>query len=117
MPELGRRLTAQDAAFLYIEKPHLPMHGGSVVIYEGHVSREDAIRVLESRLHLLSRYRERVVFPPFGIAHPTWEDDPNFDIRNHIEEVTLPAPGDDRVTAQVAASVAGPPPLDRSRPR
>jgi WS/DGAT/MGAT family acyltransferase len=53
------------------------------------------VRVLEQRLHELPRYRQRVVFPPFGIAHPTWEDDPQFDLANHLHEITLPPPGDD----------------------
>jgi diacylglycerol O-acyltransferase / wax synthase len=53
-------------------------------------------------MHELPRYRQRVVFPLFGLAHPTWEDDPFFDVANHVDEITIPAPGDDR-----AMSVAG----------
>jgi WS/DGAT/MGAT family acyltransferase len=67
------------------------------------------------RLHLLPRYRQRVVFPPFGVAHPTWEDDPEVDIRNHVEEVELPAGADDQVMAEVAGRLYGQV-LDRRRP-
>jgi WS/DGAT/MGAT family acyltransferase len=56
-----------------------------------------------------------VVFPPLGLAHPTWEDDPDFDLRNHVEELTLPAPGDDRVLSEVGGRVYAPT-LDRRRP-
>ena len=40
----------------------------------------------------LSRYRQKAVLPPFGIAHPTWEDDPDFAVADHVEEMDLPAP-------------------------
>ena len=62
------------------------------MLYEGHVSREELARLLLDRLHRLPRYRQKVVLPPFTLAHPTWEDDPDFDIDHHIDEVTLPAP-------------------------
>jgi WS/DGAT/MGAT family acyltransferase len=117
MPQgaLNRRLTTLDAAFLYLEKPTQPMHVGSCTIYEGHLSGEELAQILLGRLHLLPRYRQKVVFPPFGLAHPTWEDDTDFDIRNHIEEVPLPAPGDDRAVSEVGGQTyAGM--LDRNRP-
>jgi diacylglycerol O-acyltransferase len=113
--ELNRRLTSVDATFLYTEKPTLPMHVGGCMIYEGHVSLAELIAALEARLHLLPRYRQKVVFPPFGIAHPTWEDDPAFDIRNHAAEISLPPPGDERTLSEAGgAAFAGM--LDREHP-
>jgi WS/DGAT/MGAT family acyltransferase len=112
---LNRRLTTLDATFLYTEKPTQPMHVGGSMVYEGRVSLDVLVRALESRLHLLPRYRQKVVFPPFAMAHPTWEDDPAFDIRHHVEEVTLPPPGDDRTLSEVGGQVfAGM--LDRDHP-
>jgi len=112
---LNRRLTTLDATFLYTEKPTQPMHVGGSMVYEGRVSLDVLVRALESRLHLLPRYRQRVVFPPFAMAHPTWEDDPAFDIRHHVEEVTLPPPGDARALSEVGGQVfAGM--LDRDHP-
>jgi diacylglycerol O-acyltransferase len=46
-------------------------------------------RFVESKLHLIPRYKQRAVFPPFNIGLPTWEPDPHFDIRNHVREVML----------------------------
>ena len=94
---LNRRLTTLDAGFLYFERPNQPMHVGGCMIYEGRITREALMQALLDRLHLLPRYRQRVVFPPFGVAHPTWEDAPDFDIRNHVTEEMLPPLGDDRV--------------------
>jgi len=103
--ELNRRLTALDASFLYCEKPSQPMHIGGSMVYEGRLSREEVIRVLAGRMHLLPRYRQKIVFSPYGIAHPTWEDDPNFAVQHHVEELTLPAPGDDRVLSEIGGKV------------
>ena len=115
MTQLNRRLTTQDASFLYIERPNQPMHGCGIGIYEGHLSLDDVIRVTEERLHPLPRYRQRLAFVPFGIAHPTWEADPDFDIRNHITEATIPPPGDDTAMAEVIGELY-PPLLPRDRP-
>jgi diacylglycerol O-acyltransferase len=38
---------------------------------------------------LLPRYFKRVVPAPFGLGLPTWEYDPEFDLRRHMREVTL----------------------------
>jgi diacylglycerol O-acyltransferase len=113
--ELNRRLTPVDASFLYLEKPTQPGHVGGCMVYEGHLSAEELTGIMLARLHRLPRYRQKVVPPPFLLAHPTWEDDPDFDIRHHVEEVTLPAPGDDLVLSEVGGRVyAGM--LDRDHP-
>jgi diacylglycerol O-acyltransferase / wax synthase len=113
--QLNRRLTAADASFLYIERPNQPMHGVFVGVYEGRLTLDDVTRAIAGRLHLMPRYRQKVVFPPYGIAHPTWEQDPDFDIRNHIVEEALPPPGDDRAMASVIAKHLAPL-MDRTRP-
>jgi diacylglycerol O-acyltransferase len=85
----GDRLAAEDAAFLYFETNDAPLHIGSVSVLEGDIPLADYVEFIASRLPLIPRYRQRLVFPPFNIGHPTWEDDPEFDIGNHIREVHL----------------------------
>ena len=112
---LRHRLSAHDFVFLYWERPEQPMHVGECMVYRGTFTAGDMVRMIEERMHLLPRYRQKVVFTPLGIAHPTWEDDPDFDIRNHVDEMTLPAPADDVVLSEVAGRLFGEL-LDRSRP-
>ncbi len=112
---LNRRLSTIDSTFLYVERAEQPMHIGGCMVYEGRVSRNELARLLLDRLHRLPRYRQKVVFPPFTLAHPTWEDDPDFDIDHHIDEVTLPPPGDDRSMAEIGGRVYGGT-LDRCHP-
>jgi diacylglycerol O-acyltransferase / wax synthase len=115
MPDLNRRLTTMDASFLYVERPTQPMHIAGCMVYDGHVSAQDIIDVLEERMHLLPRYRQKVVFPPFGLAHPTWEDDADFSVANHVDEVRLPARADDQVISEIGGEIHARM-LDRDRP-
>ncbi len=78
------RLRSEDAAFLYLEKEELPLHIASVSIFDGEIPFESLVEFVESRLPLIPRYRHRLVVPPFHVGHPTWEADPDFNIRNHI---------------------------------
>jgi hypothetical protein len=92
-PSLNKRMSAEDAWFLYFEKPDAPLHIGSVGIYEGTVPFEKMYASMDARMHLIPRYRQRAAIPPFFAGHPTWEDDPNFSLDRHLRLVTLPAPG------------------------
>jgi diacylglycerol O-acyltransferase / wax synthase len=112
---LRHRLSAHDSVFLYWERPEQPMHVGECMVYRGSVTAADMVRMIEERLHLLPRYRQKVVFTPLSLAHPTWEDDPDFDVRNHVDEMTLPAPGDDVVLSEVGGRLFSEL-LDRGRP-
>lgn len=78
-----------DALFLYIERPGQPLSIACVSTFEGRVSLKACRDLVESKLPEIPRYRQRVAFPPFNIGLPSWQLDPNFDIRNHIRQVTL----------------------------
>lgn len=112
---LTRRLSAQDAGFLYLERSNAPLHIGSLGIYEGELSYERFVQHLDARLPSIPRYRQRVAFVPFQLFHPTWEDDPDFEIRNHVHHVTLQSGGGEQQLAELAAELFARP-LDRDRP-
>jgi diacylglycerol O-acyltransferase len=107
MPQdkLNRRLSAQDASFLYFERPEAPLHIGSIAVFEGQVPYERLVENIASKLHLIPRYQQRVVPAPFGLSHPTWEWDPDFDLTRHIKRVTINPPGDDSQLATLAAKL------------
>lgn len=104
-----------DALFLYWERPNQPMHFGEILVYEDQVSALELRESLSARMHLLPRYRQRAVFSPLHLAHPVWEDDPEFDVGNHVHEMLLPPPGDNRALSQVASGLLTGM-LDRRRP-
>jgi len=111
----GDRLSALDAAFLYLERPGQLLHVGGVYTVEGPLDYARQLEDLSARLHVIPRYTQRAVPVPFGLAHPTWEDDPHFDVRNHVVRHVLRAPGDDAQLAKLASRLFGEP-LDRRRP-
>ena len=112
---LPRRLSLEDAGFLYLEKPTAPLHVGSLGIYEGTIPFDALVSHMESRMHTIPRYRQRVTFVPLNLGHPTWEDDPNFDIRRHIRRIRPRGRVDDARLAEIAAKTFAPG-MDRTKP-
>jgi diacylglycerol O-acyltransferase len=88
-PQPNNSFSWGDALFLYIERPGQPLSIASVSVFEGAISLKACRDFVESKLPEIPRYRQRVAFPPFNIGLPSWQSDPNFDIRNHIRQVTL----------------------------
>jgi diacylglycerol O-acyltransferase len=110
------RLSAIDAGFLAQEKPNTHMHIGGLVLLDGPPpALEDFLAHVRSRLHLVPRYRQKVVFPPLEAGLPLWIDDPRFNLEYHVRHTALPPPGDERALLQLAASVFSQR-LDRSKP-
>jgi diacylglycerol O-acyltransferase len=101
--KLGHRLSTQDAAFLYNETEEAPMNIGSVAVFQGEISYEKLVKNIEDKMYLVPRYRQRVVFAPLNLHHPTWEFDPNFHIRRHIIPMRLDPPGSDDQLRHLAA--------------
>ncbi len=111
---LRRRMRGADAMFLYFEKKEMPLHIGSVAILDGPFDSE-CERMIEARLPEIPRYRQRVLFPPFNVAHPVWEFDPAFDFRNHIRRVKLDPPGTEQQLSELSGRIFTPL-MDRNRP-
>ena len=111
----GDRLTALDAAFLYLERTGQLLHVAGIYPVAGALDFQRQVSDLASRLHLIPRYTHRVVRVPLGLAHPTWEPDPRFDIRNHVMRQVLRPPGDDAQLIKLVSRLFAQP-LDRRRP-
>jgi len=103
-----------DALFLYIERPGQPLSIACVSTFEGTVPLKACRNLVESKLPEIPRYRQRVAFPPFNIGLPSWQPDPNFDIRNHIRQVTLRRGTEHDLKALASQIVSTH--LDRQRP-
>ncbi|MGC1644435.1 MAG: wax ester/triacylglycerol synthase family O-acyltransferase [Candidatus Sulfotelmatobacter sp.] len=83
------RLSWGDTVFLHLERPGMPLNVASVCIFEGEVGFEEFVEFVETKLPLLPRYLKRVLPAPFGLGLPSWEYDPEFDLRRHVREATL----------------------------
>jgi len=116
------RLSALDRSFLDLEDRNIHMHVGATCVFDvgplaGPDSGIDIDRVrayVESRLHLIPRYRQRIARVPFD-GHPVWVDDEQFDIRYHVRHLSLPRPGCDRELKRLAGWINSQQ-LDRGKP-
>ena len=112
------RLSALDASFLYLEEPTTPMHVGAVALFRrprSGLEYEDLLRLIEQRITLVPRYRQKVRHVPASLARPVWVDDPDFDLTYHVRRSALPRPGSDRSLNELIARLMSRP-LDHTRP-
>jgi WS/DGAT/MGAT family acyltransferase len=115
---MSDRLTSLDASFLYLEESTTSMHVGSVMVFqpprEG-FDYDQLVRIIESRIGAIPRFRQKVLDVPGRIANPVWVDDEAFDMGYHVRRAGLPRPGSDRQLQDFVARVQ-PRKLDRTRP-
>jgi len=110
------RLTAIDASFLAQEGPVSHMHIGALVVAEGPAPKyTDLLDAIRRRLHMVPRYRQRLVFPPANSGRPLWTDDTDFNLEYHVRHTALPAPGSHEQLQNLSARVFSQQ-LDRSKP-
>jgi diacylglycerol O-acyltransferase len=111
------RLTALDTTFLHLED-HSPahMHVASVMVFEGKApTHRELVEHVNSRLHLVPRYRQRLAHVPLGQGRPVWADDPHFNPYYHIRHSALPKPADEAELKRLAGRLFSQR-LDRSKP-
>jgi WS/DGAT/MGAT family acyltransferase len=111
------RLTGLDTAFLHLEDHSTAhMHVASVMIFEGRApTPRELVDHVQSRLHLVPRYRQRLAYVPFEQGRPVWTDDPHFNPNYHIRHTALPRPGDEAALERLAGRLFSQR-LDRSKP-
>jgi WS/DGAT/MGAT family acyltransferase len=112
---LAMRLSEQDASFLYTETASSPMQTAGIAVIEGELSFDEVFRHYATRIHLVPRLRQRLVFVPMNLTHPKWVDDPDFAIGNHIVHHEMPQ-GSTVEDAVDAIAVLNEGVMDRSRP-
>ena len=84
-------------------------------MFDGHIDYDELVDHMVQRVHLLHRYRQKLVFVPFNLAHATLEDDPEFDLHNHLKCHSLPDGTGDKAFVRTAIA-AFEPMLDRGKP-
>jgi diacylglycerol O-acyltransferase / wax synthase len=109
------RLSQTDASFIYAESASGPMHISSIYVLDGELPFKKVFQRFEARVHLVPVYRRKLAQIPFGLAHPRWVDDPDFDLSNHVQLHQL-APGCSLEDAIDKAVELNEPLMDRSMP-
>src|SRR5215211_3274252 len=100
------RLSGLDTTFLHLERDGAHMHVASTTIFEGPTPEyQEFVEHVDSRLHLVPRFRQKLRFIPLNLGRPVWEDDPHLNLRYHIRHTALPPPGDDHQLRTLAARI------------
>ena len=110
------RLTGLDASFLHLERDSSHMHVAGCAVFKGAAPAYDELLAhIDSRLHLVPRYRQRLAFVPLNQGRPVWVDDPHFQLRYHVRHTALPRPCGEEQLKRLAGRVFSQQ-LDRTRP-
>jgi diacylglycerol O-acyltransferase / wax synthase len=101
-------LNSLDAAFVDAEDQdrNASFAIASIAIFEGPApTYEEFLSAIAARLPLVPLYRRKLRKVPFSLGPPVWVDDPDFDLRYHIRQTALPAPGGDLQLRRLMARV------------
>jgi WS/DGAT/MGAT family acyltransferase len=103
-----------DAAWLHMDRPTNPMVVNALNLLGAEPDVEMAKELLRQRLvNRFPRFRQRIA-DPLGRA-PAFEDDPNFDLDNHLHVLSLPDPGNHATLLDLVGDLVTPP-LDPGKP-
>jgi diacylglycerol O-acyltransferase len=112
----GDRLSGLDASFLHLERQGAHMHVASCMTFAGEPpTYDELVESVDSRLHLVPRYRQKLADVPFQQGRPVWVDDPHFNVRYHVRHTALPEPGGQTELRRLSGRVFSQR-LDRSKP-
>jgi diacylglycerol O-acyltransferase / wax synthase len=110
------RLSGLDTSFLHLERDGAHMHVASTTIFDGPPPSHEEFRDhIESRLHLVPRFRQKLRYVPLGQGRPVWVDDPHLNLEYHVRRTALPPPGSEEQLRNLAARIFSQQ-LDRSKP-
>jgi len=99
---LVERLTADDRIVLWTDSVWAQdvgviavLEGGPLLDEDGALRLDEVRTAFACRLDVLPRLRQVLLTPRRTLGWPLWVDDPSFDVRNHVREAEVPAPGGD----------------------
>ena len=95
------------------------MHVAGVSVFaprvDGPLCYEDVVRVVEARLHLAPRLRQRVLPDPRNLARPLSVNNERFDLDFHLRRAAIPSPGGRLQLERAVGRVLSAPSTARSR--
>jgi diacylglycerol O-acyltransferase len=116
------RMSVLDRFFLDVETNDTHMHVAAAMLFDsaplasadGGVDVERIRSYVASRLHLIPRYRQKIVQPPWA-GNPVWVDDERLNLSYHVRHTALPKPGDLNQLKRLAARIVSQK-LERGKP-
>lgn len=113
-----KRLSGTDALFLSMETPSWHQHVGGLTVLEPGprgLSYADILTSVRERIGYAPKFTWKLASTPLGLDRPAWVDDPDFDVRQHVNRIGVPSPGGAKEVGEVCGMLLSSQ-LDRSRP-
>ncbi|NCX17177.1 MAG: wax ester/triacylglycerol synthase family O-acyltransferase, partial [Acidimicrobiia bacterium] len=114
-----RQLSGLDATFLHMETSTTFGHVSGLALYTRPSPDFDPYAVVLERFAALAGrvepLHQKLLEVPFGIDHPYWVVDNEFDLKFHVRHLGLAPPGDEQQLSDQVARIFGRA-LDRTRP-
>ncbi len=104
-----------DSAWLRMEDSTNLMTITALMVLEGRLDFARLKELVEDRLMIHDRFRQKVVESTLPLGKPRWVEDEHFTLRYHLRKVALAAPQDQRALQDLVSDLMSTP-LDRSRP-
>ena len=115
LPRPPQPLTAADSAWLRMEDATNLMTVTAVMMFDERLDLTLFRRLVEDRLLVHDRFRQRVVETRGRRGKPHWADVEDFRLADHIHVTRLPDPADEAVLQEFVGEVMSTP-LDYTRP-
>ncbi|MGI9295458.1 MAG: wax ester/triacylglycerol synthase family O-acyltransferase [Pseudomonadales bacterium] len=105
-----KRLDGTSALMIYADIPRCYQHTLKIAVLDysrhpGGYRFEDMRALIERHSASIPFTRWKVARVPFGINHPFWIRDLEFDISHHVRRIACPAPGDKRAFCQLVSEL------------
>ena len=114
-----RQLSGLDASFLHLENSRTFGHVSGLALYTRPSPDFDPYETVYRRFEALAGHvgplHEKLLDVPFGLDHPYWVVDDDFDLDYHVRHLGIAPPGDQEQLAEQVARIFGRA-LDRARP-
>ncbi len=108
-------LSNVDTAWLRMEHPTTPMTITMAMLFGAPIDFERLRSALQVRLLCFPRFRQRVIQASQASPALHWDDMPDFDLDAHLQQITLPPPGDEPALRHLVSELISTQ-LDLSRP-
>ncbi len=104
-----------DSAWLRMEDSTNLMTITALMVLDGRVELARLKEIIEDRLMIHDRFRQKVLEAVLPLGKPRWVEDEHFTLRYHLRKVALAAPQDQKALQDLVSDLMSTP-LDRSRP-
>ncbi|NRB39453.1 MAG: wax ester/triacylglycerol synthase family O-acyltransferase [Pseudomonadales bacterium] len=116
-----QQLNIQDVGFVYQDSEKTPMHINGLALFDQatashpRMQQEEIVAYIATRLHQAPILTKKLHHAPMELERPYWIEDQDFNLADHIFQITLDKPGNKQQLNQLISEIMSKP-LDMDKP-